>query len=327
MEIEKDVPIIQKEASPSRNLVSEETHRTEMRDHAEDAQADKVVSLAPEFTVPLSDATIQEGKEFSFECRLIGEPTPEIVWYKDGISILNNPDYVTTYTDGICTLKIEETFAEDSAKYTCRAFNIRGSVETSATLTVIGLTYYYSICILFYLICTNNLKFSILETITEEQPRAPVFVKELLPSSAREGSSHRLECTVEGNPLPTVQWYKNDTNIDNSPDYVITFNNGEAVLKFDEIFLEDKALYTCKATNRWGQSSTAASLDVERKIITLSIKKERVRKIREKLRAFLHIYIDIDFSRANFHQETILCDTVIKRYDQDRAKGEIRMRS
>lgn len=101
-------------------------------------------------------------------------------------------------------------------------------------------------------------------------------MKELLPSSAREGSSHRLECTVQGNPLPTVQWYKNDTNIDNSPDYVITFNNGEAVLKFEELFLEDKALYTCKATNRWGQSSTTASLDVERKIITLlSIKRKK----------------------------------------------------
>lgn len=149
MEIEKNVPIIQKEASPSRNLVSEETYPTEIRDHAEDAEADKIVSLAPEFAVPLNDATIQEGREFSFECRLIGQPTPEIVWYKDGISILNNPDYVTTYTDGICTLKIEETFAEDSAKYTCRAFNICGSVETSATLTVIGLIYYYFICILF----------------------------------------------------------------------------------------------------------------------------------------------------------------------------------
>lgn len=86
----------------------------------------------------MSDATVQEGKEFSFECRLIGQPIPEIIWYKDGISILNNPDYLTTYANGVCTLKIEETFAEDSAKYTCRAFNINGSVETSATLTVKG---------------------------------------------------------------------------------------------------------------------------------------------------------------------------------------------
>lgn len=100
-------------------------------------------------------------------------------------------------------------------------------------------------------------------------------MRELQPSSAREGSSHSLECTVEGNPLPTVQWYKNDVNIDNSPDYAITFNNGEAVLRFDEVFLEDKALYTCKATNRLGQSSTTASLDVQRKInnSTLTISK------------------------------------------------------
>lgn len=88
--------------------------------------------------MPLSDGTVREGKEFSFECHLVGQPVPEIVWYKDGISILNNPDYLTTYIHGVCTLKIEETFAEDSAKYTCRAFNILGSAETSATLTVKG---------------------------------------------------------------------------------------------------------------------------------------------------------------------------------------------
>lgn len=101
-----------------------------------------------------------------------------------------------------------------------------------------------------------------IETAPEEQPSPPVFVKELQPSVAIEGSSHRLECTVEGNPLPTVQWYKNETNIDNSPDYVITYNNGEACLSFEEVFLDDRAIYICKATNRLGQVSTSAVLDV-----------------------------------------------------------------
>ncbi|XP_039306302.1 uncharacterized protein LOC105193639 isoform X2 [Solenopsis invicta] len=237
MEVEKSIPIIPKETSPLRKLVFEEIH-DKSHEHAEEKQRDEIVSLAPEFTVPLCDAIVQEGKGFNFECHLIGQPIPDVVWYKDGISILNNPDYLTTHINGICTLKIEETFAEDSAKYTCRAFNIHGSVETSAILTV-------------------------KEIITEEQPSAPVFTKELQPSFTREGCSHKLECTVKGNPLPTVQWYKNDTNIDNSPDYVITYNNGEAVLKFDEIFLEDKASYTCKATNQWGQSTTSSFLDVK----------------------------------------------------------------
>ena len=99
---------------------------------------ENVPPSVPEFTVPLHDATVQEGEKFTFQCNLVGQPTPEVVWYKDGISILNNPDYLTTYIHGVCTLTIEETFAEDSAKYTCRAFNIAGSAETSATLTVKG---------------------------------------------------------------------------------------------------------------------------------------------------------------------------------------------
>ena len=117
------------------------------------------------------------------------------------------------------------------------------------------------------------------EIITEEQPNVPVFVKELQPSFAMEGCSHKLECTVKGNPLPTVQWYKNDINIDNSPDYIITFNNGEAVLKFDEIFLEDKASYTCKAANQWGQSSTTAYLDVKRKFHNNNIGNDALKKL------------------------------------------------
>ncbi|XP_043525684.1 uncharacterized protein LOC122536948 isoform X4 [Frieseomelitta varia] len=224
----------QREPSPQKKIVTEEIREKSV----ERVLKENVPPLAPEFTVPLHDATVQEGEKFTFQCNLVGQPTPEVVWYKDGISILNNPDYLTTYIHGVCTLTIEETFAEDSAKYTCRAFNIAGSAETSATLTV-------------------------KEIAPEEQPSPPVFVKELIASMAAEGSSHRMECIVEGNPLPTVQWFKNDVNIDNSPDYVITYNNGEAVLKFEEVFLEDKATYTCKAANRLGQASTSAFLDVE----------------------------------------------------------------
>lgn len=109
-------------------------------------EKEEVPPLAPEFTIPLNDATVQEGERFTFQCNLVGHPLPEIIWYKDGISILNNPDYLTTYVQGLCTLTIEETFAEDSARYTCRAFNIAGSTETSATLTVKGGTESFDVC-------------------------------------------------------------------------------------------------------------------------------------------------------------------------------------
>lgn len=104
---------------------------------------------------------------------------------------------------------------------------------------------------------------TVAETAPEHQLSPPIFVKELLASKAKKGTTHRLECTVTGNPLPTVQWYKNETNIDDSPDYAITYNNGEAILTFLEVLAEDRANYTCKATNRLGQASTTTRLDIE----------------------------------------------------------------
>lgn len=63
-----------------------------------------------------------------------------------------------------------------------------------------------------------------------------------------------------------MQWFKGEVCIDNSPDYVITYNNGEAVLRFEQVFLEDQSDYTCKANNKMGTESVSAYLSVERKL-------------------------------------------------------------
>lgn len=94
---------------------------------------------------------------------------------------------------------------------------------------------------------------------------APKFTKKLEPGTAKEGSTYQFQCKVEGIPLPVVQWLKNDKCIDNSPDYVITYNNGEAILQFEEVFLEDQAEYSCKATNQVGSETSSARLIIERK--------------------------------------------------------------
>lgn len=169
---------------------------------------------------------------------------PVVTWHKDGMSIQNNPDYQTTFDQGVCTLSIEETFAEDSARYTCKAINAAGTAETGAVL-------------------------SVKETEADEQLAPPVFTKMLEPGFAKEGSSYEFQCKVEGNPLPTVQWFKNYENIDNSPDFAITYNNGEAVLRFEEVFLEDKADYSCRATNELGVAECTTNLSVDRKFLKI----------------------------------------------------------
>lgn len=72
-----------------------------------------------------------------FASSIEGEPT-NVTWFKDNISIDNNPDYQTSKIDNRHILTIEETFVEDSAKFTCRAGNDSGFTETSAYLTVKG---------------------------------------------------------------------------------------------------------------------------------------------------------------------------------------------
>ncbi|XP_068215232.1 uncharacterized protein [Palaemon carinicauda] len=193
--------------------------------------------MAPVFMTPLVGATVTEGVKFSFECRVIGFPMPEVEWLKDNMSITANPDYKTTFDEGVCTLTIEETFTEDSALFTCKAVNCAGMAETSATLIV-------------------------KEAEIVEVMAPPNFTKKLSDCTAQEGSSYQLEATVEGNPLPVVSWAKDGTCVDESPDYVITYNNGDCILRFEEVFLEDQAEYSCKATNDLGEDHTKAKLSV-----------------------------------------------------------------
>lgn len=204
----------------------------------------------PSFTQLLQSAVIQEGQRAVLECKITGFPEPKIEWLKDGISIDGNHDYRTTYNKGLCTLSIDETFIPDSASFTCRGTNSVGMAETTATL-------------------------SVKEFHDDKQLAPPVFTKYLTSGKAREGSAYEFHCTVEGNPLPEIQWFKNDVCIDNSRDYVITFNNGEIMLRFEEVFLEDKAVYICKAINSVGTDQCWASLDVERKLLILCSKKKK----------------------------------------------------
>ncbi|XP_037939330.1 muscle M-line assembly protein unc-89 isoform X2 [Teleopsis dalmanni] len=193
---------------------------------------------SPQFERALKDAITREGDKIIFECEVKGSPEPMVEWLKDGISIQNNTDYKTSYNKGVCRLIIEETFAADSANYTCRASNIVGTSTTTANL-------------------------SVRENAAEVQMIPPRFVRQLESGKAIEGSTYQFSCAVSGNPLPIVQWYKNDKCIDDSPDYIINYNNGEATLRFEEVFLEDDAVYTCSASNPAGIEHCSASLLVE----------------------------------------------------------------
>ena len=96
---------------------------------------------------------------FTFECKLECDCEPKITWFKDDLA-LASPDYERSYSGGFARLTIEETFSEDTARYTCKATTDGGEAQTSAQLVVKGKSIMsnMSICRSMLLRCLRSLK-------------------------------------------------------------------------------------------------------------------------------------------------------------------------
>ncbi|KAL7299328.1 hypothetical protein TKK_0007906 [Trichogramma kaykai] len=201
------------------------------------------ITVKPEFIKLLKDANIYEGDQFKFECHVIGQPRPKVSWFKDEIEIMQNPDYSIYHNDdGFCSLIIQETFAEDSGIFSCSATNSAGSTEIKAKLEV-------------------------KESSTKYPFSPPVFITKFNDEPAVEGSRYELRCKVKGNPMPTVQWFKNDNQISTESEYVSTYkNNGEAILEFKKVRENDQDLYSCVASNRIGKATLSTKLKIYRSL-------------------------------------------------------------
>ncbi|XP_049539392.1 uncharacterized protein LOC125953706 isoform X4 [Anopheles darlingi] len=194
---------------------------------------------------PLADVCVQEGQRVRLQCVVAGTPDPCIEWYKNGISVQDNPDYRTSFdpSSGVCTLVIDETVTADSADILCRATNNAGVADTSARLLVS-------------------------EVLPAPKPEgtAPTFTMPLLDGGmAQEGQPFQYDCVVTGVPSPTVHWFKGDRCIDGSSDYRQSYEpvSGVASLRIEQVYLEDQTHYTCRAVNECGSSETIAFLTVK----------------------------------------------------------------
>nr|XP_015203118.1 PREDICTED: myopalladin isoform X1 [Lepisosteus oculatus] len=100
---------------------------------------------------------------------------------------------------------------------------------------------------------------------------APVFTKTLQDLTAYEGQLVVLECRIKGAPSPKVEWYREGTLIDDSPDFRILQKKPRSMaepeeictLVIAEVFPEDSGTFTCTAKNKYGTVSSIAYLKVK----------------------------------------------------------------
>ncbi|KAM8923871.1 myopalladin isoform 2-T2 [Pelodytes ibericus] len=100
---------------------------------------------------------------------------------------------------------------------------------------------------------------------------APVFTKTLQDLTSTEGQLVVFESRVKGSPSPKVEWYREGTLIEDSPDFRIlqkkprSMSEPEEIctLVIAEVFAEDSGMFTCTASNKYGTTSSIAYLTVE----------------------------------------------------------------
>uniref|UniRef100_A0A674IM18 Myopalladin n=1 Tax=Terrapene triunguis TaxID=2587831 RepID=A0A674IM18_9SAUR len=257
------------------------------------------IGQPPRFTQKLKSREVPEGTKVQLDCIVVGIPAPEVRWYCEGKELENSPDIHIIQSGDLHSLIIVEAFEEDTGRYSCFASNIYGTDSTSAEIYIEG-----NITNLFQKPTDVSLNAPSPATNTttthQETPKvpstvgqpvyqsqsptnylqgldgrpliaAPVFTKMLQDISASEGQLVVFECRVKGAPSPKVEWYREGTLIQDSPDFRILQKKPRSMtepeeictLVIAEVFSEDSGSFTCTASNKYGTVSSIACLTVK----------------------------------------------------------------
>ncbi|BET03166.1 roundabout [Nesidiocoris tenuis] len=181
--------------------------------------------LKDEFKVVPKDLKVAAGEEAILECHPPdGNPPPSLFWRKDG-EIIDFNERLKTMDQG--SLKIVSVRASDEGKYQCVVQNIVGLKESPpASLTVHVKPYF-----------------------TKAPPQDITAVAD---------STVELPCVVDGDPVPTVTWRREEGALPPGRYDVTT----ELTLRIERIHPDDEGAYFCEATNPVGNATAKSVLTV-----------------------------------------------------------------
>ncbi|CAH2300545.1 palladin isoform X2 [Pelobates cultripes] len=305
-----DAPSV-KEPESKFEKTEEQTNKTD----AEGTQTPISKSYTPtsvaRFIQKLKSQEVDEGSRVRLECKVTGNPLPEVRWFCEGKELQNSPDIqISSDSDGLHVLVIAEAFEDDTGRYTCVTSNSLGSDTSSAEVFVEGASSSDSESEGFAykpgaMPQVQKKSTSVSLTIGPSSPKcgittammqpmsvpvqqvqspishlyrqdgksniaAPAFTKELQSLTATEGQVVVLECRVKGTPPVSVKWFRQGTEIQDSPDFRILQKKPRCASEPEEIctlviaetFPEDAGIFTCTAQNGYGSVTCTAQLTV-----------------------------------------------------------------
>jgi len=209
---------------------------------------DDSLMVPPSFMTGLRpEQSLKDGSRLELKVQVKGDPDPMVTWLKDGQPISSNEIMEVKYKNGMASVIINEVFPEDAGKYTCKATNSKGSVETSSKVTIIPM----------------EKKANGTNGTVSSGPLAPRVIRHIVSSAVKDGDPVTLTCTLGGAEQFDVLWLHNEKEIKPSKDFEYQSSGQTHSLIIHEIFPEDAGSYTCEAFNDVGECFSTCSLVVD----------------------------------------------------------------
>uniref|UniRef100_A0A4W2F8X8 Obscurin n=1 Tax=Bos indicus x Bos taurus TaxID=30522 RepID=A0A4W2F8X8_BOBOX len=207
-----------------------------------------LVQVPPRFVNKVRAVPFVDGEDAQITCTIEGAPYPQIRWYKDGALLTPGGKYQTLSEprSGLLVLEIRAAGTEDLGIYECELVNRLGSKRSRAELLMQSPV----------LQAREQHRVERLAAV-EGPPSMQVTIEDV---QAQRGSTAQFQAVIEGNPQPTVIWYKDGTQLGADPRLSQQQEGTTYSLVLRDVTQHDAGVYTCLAHNPGGQVLCKAEL-------------------------------------------------------------------
>ncbi|XP_025199330.1 roundabout homolog 2-like [Melanaphis sacchari] len=193
----------------------------------ESTPAKLTVNVKPFISSEPKDVTVHTGQTAEFECKVGGDPKPNIYWERDG----NKMPFGRAQILDNKSLRIINVIAQDEGLYVCNAENDVGSEKAKASLTV-------------------------------HSP--PTFVTRPKDQKVGLNGIANFDCVAQGNPPPSVFWSREGSQVLMFPGnaYGHFHVTQDGTLRIQGAQKEDAGFLVCSALSVAGSVTWRAFLQV-----------------------------------------------------------------
>ncbi|KAL7294623.1 hypothetical protein TKK_0011927 [Trichogramma kaykai] len=196
----------------------------------------------PEFAATLQPMKVVEGFPAKFQVKTLGVPPPSLSWMHNGKEIVPDGEHIkiVDLPDNGQALLIDRVGAEDVGEFEVVAKNSQGDQSCKAKLEIVE------------------------KSRADGPEEKPQLLSTLQDVNVEEGEPLKLELLYSGNPVPEINWTKDDQPLANSDNCILSCDEKKISLEINPCSPADAGVYSCEVRNPLGADKSSAEATVRK---------------------------------------------------------------